>query len=430
LKRSSATQKKSATEPPLGKRLPLEEIEAALHEQLERKNDGVSGAVDLLLEQAVRHEASDIHIVPQPEFLAVRFRIDGIVYDTARIARAFELPITVRLKVMAGMILYQKSTPQDGRIDPDETWCNRALRVATFPSINGESVTLRVTGSSLDKLSLTRLGFHGRIAKRLRGILARPQGAFLLTGPSSSGKTTTIYALLNEMTGKSDFTVRKSTPHVVTIEDPIEYALNHATQTELDTRAGFTYKEALRNVLRQDPDVIFVGEIRDANTAQAAIQAGLTGHLVISTIHSGSAAGVYTRLLGMGIEPYLVASSVTSVLSQRLVRRNCADCSAPYDPDAALMERFGVDKDINAQRGTGCDQCEGLGYRGRTSIAELLASDEVITDLVTQRAPTHAIREAAKQCGMISILTHALQKVKRGKTTLEELDRVLAVDKT
>jgi type II secretory ATPase GspE/PulE/Tfp pilus assembly ATPase PilB-like protein len=319
------------------------------------------------------------------------------------------------------MVVYQKEVPQDGRIDASEERCGQEMRVSTFPTVYGEKTVIRLLGSHGDFLELDALGFQEEAVGGLRDLVFRPQGTLLLTGPSSSGKTTTIYALLHEIMER-----RQPAPHIVTIEDPVEYRLGKISQTEINPHAGFTFESALRSMLRQDPEVIMVGEIRDAETARTAIQAGLTGHLVISTIHSGTAAGVFTRLLDMGIEPFLIASSVTGVLAQRLVRVNCSHCTSEYEPEEALSVRFGLgDKGVRFQHGTGCDECQGIGYLNRTAIGELLLVNEEIADLVLERSRTRPLHEAAIRNRMVTLAGDGVLKVRKGITTLEEMRRVL-----
>ena len=307
------------------------------------------------------------------------------------------------------------------------TPCGRALRVSTFPTVSGEQVVLRLSDKPLQQFTLDMLGFHGSIAQRLREVILSPQGALFLTGPSSSGKTTTIYTLLHELLGQSESDSTHFTPHIVTLEDPIEHKLTRISQAEIQPQGEFNYRTALRSVLRQDPDVIVVGETRDLETAQATIQAGLTGHLVISTIHSGTATGVFTRLLDLGIEPFLIASTITGVLAQRLVRRNCQQCNKPYEPGPILIKRFslGTCDPGTFQRGTGCDACQGLGYHGRTAIGEMLTMNDELGDLILSRAPSRKMYDAVVRNEMTPIVDHGLKKVKGGRTTLEELNRVL-----
>jgi len=400
---------------------PFAGLEAELAGLLGGGAEGAIDMVDAALGHAVRLRASDLHLEPWEDCVALRYRIDGILHEAAQLPREHLRQITGRIKVLARMITYEKDVPQDGRIDPERTPCHKAMRVSTFPTVYGEKTVIRVLDADPGLFAVEALGFRPEVVEALRGLIARPQGTLLLTGPASSGKTTTIYALLKEILG-----ARAPSAHVVTIEDPVEYRLGRVSQTEVNPHAGFTFEAALRAVLRQDPEVIVLGEIRDPETAQVAIQAGLTGHLVISTIHSGAAAGVFTRLLDMGVEPFLVASSVTGVLAQRLVRRNCPECTAPDTPEPELCASYGLAGDGAAfQRGAGCEACQGIGHLGRTAMGELLSVDDTIADLVLSRARTQAIHEAALRDGMVPLAADAVQRVREGVTTLEEVKRVL-----
>jgi len=381
--------------------LPFPDLEAMLIRLLESGDSGAVDMVDAVLSQALLHRASDLHVEPWADCVAVRLRIDGILHVAARIPQRFHGQMVNRFKVLARILTYQKDLPQDGRIDPEATPCHKAMRVSTFPTVYGEKLVVRLLDADPNLFSLDALGFRPEMVATLRAALARPQGTLLLTGPSSSGKTTTIYALISEL-----LQIRKPAPHVVTIEDPVEYRFGNVSQTEVNPYAGFTFAAALRAVVRQDPEVIMLGEVRDPETAHAAIQAGLTGHMVISTIHSGTAAGVFTRLLDMGIEPYLVASSVTGVLSQRLLRRTCVACGG---------------------RGEGCDACKGIGYRGRIAVGELLLVNDAIASLILERSRTNVIHEAAVWAGMMPVADDACQRVKAGITTTDEVRRILAV---
>jgi len=403
----------------------LDHIGRELLEHLGKGSAGVSIAVDVSLVQGVIHGASDIYFEPWADCLALRYRIDGSVYDICQIPKDYQSGIISCIKVLAQMPPYKRDLPQDARIEADTMGEGRALRVATFPTVHGEKVVVRVSENRVPTLTLDRLGFHGRIAKGLREVIARPEGTLLFTGPSGSGKTTTIYAILRELTGTAKRRACDTGPHVVTIEDPVEYQLDYASQTEINTAAGLSYDVALRSVLRLAPDVIVIGEIRDHETAHALIQAGLTGHFLISTIHSGTAVGVFTRLLDMGLEPYLVASSVTAVLAQRLVRRNCPACSAPYTPHETLVEEFGFDRGTTFLRGTGCEACQGLGFHGRTALGEMLTMQEDLANLILRRPRTSVLHAAAMQIGMMPLVDHGVKKVKRGATTVEELSRAL-----
>lgn len=399
----------------------LQDIQDALVGYLGSGDMGVTKAVDAAVRQAVFHGASDLHFEPWDDCLSLRYRIDGILHEVARIPKAHQERIIARIKILARMVVYQKDAPQDGRIDADEARGGREMRVSTFPTVYGEKTVIRIFNSGRNVFELDSLGFRPEVVGDLRELIFRPQGTVLLTGPSSSGKTTTIYALLRELAAS-----REPAPHIVTIEDPVEYRLGKVSQTQINPHTGFTFENALRSVLRQDPEVIMVGEIRDPETARTAIQAGLTGHLVISTIHSGTAAGVFTRLLDMGIEPFLVASSITGVLAQRLVRMNCSQCVAEYTPEASLLVRYGLDADKTVfHRGTGCDECQGIGYRGRTAIGELLVVNDEVADLVLARSRTRVLHEAAVRSGMATLAEDGVEKARQGVTALDELRRVL-----
>ena len=401
--------------------LPLPEIEAHLMEALTARDLGVVAAVDRLVRQGAYHRASDVHLEPWAQCLAIRFRIDGVLHMVARLPLEQHAQIVSRVKVLAGLVAYQKQMPQEGRIDAHEDRLNAAMRVSTFPTVHGEKAVIRILSTPERLLPLAALGFRADVIEALREFISRPHGVLLLTGPSSSGKTTTIYALLREIAA-----TRHPAAHVVTIEDPVEYELGEIAQSEVHPSAGFTFEVALRSLLRQDPDVIMVGEIRDAETARTAIQAGLTGHLVISTIHSGTAAGVFTRLLDMGVEPFLIGSAVTLILAQRLVRVNCPHCRTTYEPDDALKLRFGIPGHAGPfVHGAGCELCQGIGFRGRTAIGEMLAMNEVLAELILARSRTRTIHDAAMAARMVSLRKDGVEKALAGTTTLEELRLVL-----
>jgi len=407
--------------------LPFAELQEAFSQQLASGDNGAMLFVDTCLAQALLHRVSDIHIDPWDDAVSVHYRIDGMLHEVARLPREHHAQIAGRIKVLARILTYQKDTPQDGRIEPDGTPCGKAVRVSTLPTVSGEKLVLRLLDATGRVLELDTLGFPRPMTDMLRGLALRPQGTLLLTGPASSGKTTTIYALLREI-----LDARAPSVHAVTIEDPVECRIGRVVQTQVNHHTGYTFAAALRAVLRQDPEVIVVGEIRDAETARIAIQAGLTGHLVISTIHSGTAAGVFTRLLDMGVEPYLVASSVTGVLAQRLLRRNCPACATDYIPDHALAARYGLAGDDGAgtppaalRRGLGCPHCNGIGYHGRMATGELLQVNETIAQLVLGRTRTPLIHEAALQAGLKPMAADAVERVRTGLTTLDEVRRVL-----
>jgi len=402
--------------------LPLERIQPRLIEILERQDDsGIADAVDLAISQAAYHGASDFHIEPWADVLSFRYRLDGILQQIAVIPRSYQAKLVARIKVLADLVVYRKDVPQDGRIDIEKTSCGRPMRVSAIPTVKGEKIVLRLLGDRQELYSLDSLGFQPPVITALREIVTRSQGALLLTGPSSSGKTTTIYALLREM-----MQLQKNTINIVTIEDPVEYTMDKISQIQVNPSVDFTFATALRSILRQDPEVIMVGEIRDEETARIAIQAGLTGHFVISTIHSGTAAGAFTRLLDMGIEPFLVASSLSGVIAQRLVRLNCPNCTTETEVGPLLLERFQIKgKKQKFYRGAGCQHCNGIGYRGRASIGELLMVTPAIAEHVLQRPTTLQLHETAARGGMETLSGDGLKKAKKGITTLDELVRVL-----
>jgi len=398
----------------------ISELQAVIQHALGKGEKGATEAVNAILTQAVYHGASDVHFEPWHAAISVRFRIDGILHEVGRIPAEFQAKVISRIKVMADMVVYQREVPQDGRIDADMTGGGHAMRVSSFPTVSGEKIVVRVLGIIHELLDLDSLGFEAETVEKLREILTRQQGTLLLTGPSSSGKTTTIYALLRDIKRTSD-----RTSNIVTIEDPVEYNLRDIAQSQVSASTGFTFDSALRSILRQDPEVIMVGEIRDAETSKMAIQAGLTGHLVISTIHSGSAAGVFTRLIDMGIEPYLISSSLCGVLAQRLVRINCPSCLEIYQPDRRVLAKIGrMEEHGPFYRGKGCDHCQGIGYRGRAAIGELLIVGPRTSELVLQRATTGALHATAVDEGMTALSQAGWQMVTAGRTTPEELHRV------
>lgn len=398
-------------------RVALGDIQARLDAVLAAGDAGTVPAVDCMIAQAVLHGASDLYCEPWKDGLVIRLRLDGVLQDVARLDARHHERIIARIKVLAQIAGYQKGLPQDGRIDGTRETLERSLRVSMFPTIYGDKAVIRVLDSNQTLPELDALGFSEHVLAGLRNWTERPQGTLLLTGPSASGKTTTIYALLRELLNQATHS-----RHIVTIEDPVEYRLDGITQSQVHAGQEFTYEAALRAILRQDPDVLVVGEIRDSETAHAAIKAGLTGHLVVSTLHSASATGVFSRLLDMGLEPYLLASSITGVLAQRLVRKVCAGCSTPYIPDGRQLERFGLkDAGIKYARGMGCAECSGIGYAKRTALGEWLPVTAEIAELILQRTPTRGIQQAAIADGMETLFDHGIALVREQVTTLEEL---------
>ncbi len=403
------------------------EVEGGLDEDdIERMKDLVSDApviraVNRLIQQAVDGRASDIHVEPTDDALAVRFRIDGVLREAARLPMAMRAPLVSRVKVMANLNIAERRLPQDGRMRIAVRGQEIDLRVATAPSIHGESVVMRILDRSKLALDFGALGFDDDLAERLREAIKRPHGIVLVTGPTGSGKTTTLYAALSELNSAD----RK----LLTVEDPIEYRLPGVIQTQVNPGIGFTFGAALRSFLRQDPDVMMVGEIRDRETAEIAVQAALTGHMILSTLHTNTAAGAVTRLLDMEVEPFLLSSVLAGVLAQRLVRRLCPHCRAPFEVEAGMAAALGLSPGTHVfHRAVGCGECGGSGYAGRIALLEFIRVDEAITRLILSRADTGEIARVAAERGNRSLMQDGLAKAERGLTTVEEVLRVAVAD--
>jgi general secretion pathway protein E len=375
--------------------------------------------VNLLIEEALTAEASDIHIEPFDEELRVRYRIDGILYDQESPPRRLQAALTSRVKLMAEMNIAERRLPQDGRIRV--TSGNRLvdIRVSTIPTIHGESIVMRLLDRTAAFVPFDKLGFDKTTAKVFGRLIQRPHGILLVTGPTGSGKTTTLYAGLDK--------INLPEKKIITVEDPVEYQLEGVNQIPVRPKIGLSFATGLRHIVRQDPDVIMVGEIRDLETAEVAIQAALTGHLVLSTLHTNDAPSAVTRLQDMGAEPYLLASVLDGVLAQRLVRQICAQCAAPYDPDPADLLGIGIAEPPSVQlyRGKGCTACRGTGYKGRTGIYELFTVDEELRRLIMTKAPAGELRRHALSKGMVTLREDGWAKICAGITTVEEIRRVV-----
>lgn len=379
--------------------------------------------VNQLIEEAVRNRATDIHVEPQSHDVRVRYRVDGILQLKHNLPAHVLNRVVSRVKIMGTMDIAERRVPQDGSFQQSVDGRAVDIRVSTVPSYFGEKVVMRLLDKAVPIYDLDKLGISPHNLTRLRRIIKRPQGLFLLTGPTGSGKTTTLYAVLNE--------INNERVNIVTIEDPVEYQIRGVTQVQVNPRAGVTFSSALRHFLRQDPDIILVGEIRDEETARIAIQAALTGHLVLSTLHTNDAMGAVTRLMDMGIEPYLVAASLAGVAAQRLVRILCPKCRQP-DPLSLdeLRLRFGEDAPPGAYLGPhGCDYCNETGYRGRVAIFEIAEINEDLRHLIVNNQPAHMLSERAETDGMRTLLQDGLQKAAAGTTSIAEVERVVYVER-
>mgnify|MGYP000490911466 CR=1 FL=1 len=370
--------------------------------------------VNNLLYQAVRSRASDIHFEPFEKEVVVRFRVDGVLHEIMRVPKKAHPSMVSRVKVMSALNIAEKRLPQDGRARIKIAGKDIDLRVSVVPTSHGERVVLRLLDRSSMMLPLEEIGLRGPKLEKLLKIINMPHGIFLVTGPTGSGKTTTLYAAITKL--------NREEKNIITIEDPVEYQLKGIGQIQVNPKINLTFAQGLRAILRQDPDIIMVGEIRDLETAEIAIHASLTGHLVFSTLHTNDSAGAITRLIDMGVEPFLVASSLIGVLAQRLVRTICPFCKKPYKPSSDEIKEL---KGVNVlYRGEGCEQCMGTGYRGRTGIFELLIVDDDIRALISKNVPTNVIKKAAIEKGMDTLREDGLKKVREGITTLEEVIRV------
>jgi len=372
--------------------------------------------INAIFTEALRENASDIHIEPFETRSVVRYRVDGALRDVVEPNRALHAALVSRIKVMAALDIAEKRIPQDGRINLRIAGRPVDIRVSTLPTGHGERAVLRLLDKSAGRLQLAKLGMVQKTLQPLTQLLASPHGIVLVTGPTGSGKTTTLYAALGSMDAKNS--------NIMTVEDPIEYDLDGIGQTQVNPRIDMSFARALRAILRQDPDVIMIGEIRDLETAQIAVQASLTGHLVLATLHTNDASSAITRLVDMGIEPFLLASSTIGVLAQRLVRTLCNECKQPYTPTADDLKELGEYTPTILYRPSGCPHCAQTGYRGRTGIHELLVVDEAMRTLIHNAANEQTIRSYAESLGMTSLRHDAIERVVEGVTSIEEMLRI------
>ena len=373
--------------------------------------------VDAILYQAIKDKASDIHFEPFETIFKIRCRVDGALYEMAPPPKSLALPVISRIKILSDLNISERRKPQDGRIHLKVGGKPIDLRVSCLPTYYGESVVLRILDRSVVNLSLDALGINEANLAKVRDIIMMPNGIFIVTGPTGSGKTTTLYSALKE--------VNDPESKLLTAEDPVEYDLEGIIQLPINDAVGMTFHRALRAFLRQDPDIIMLGEIRDLESARMAVEASLTGHFVFSTLHTNDAAGTVTRLIDMGVEPFLIASSLVGVLSQRLIRRVCPQCKTFYVPTDDDLALLGLEReDIGEQKfcyGKGCSNCNGTGYRGRMAITELLLMNTQINELVLQSSPTVVIRDKARELGMTTMREDGIRAILQGLTSMEEV---------
>ncbi|MBU1852459.1 MAG: Flp pilus assembly complex ATPase component TadA, partial [Candidatus Omnitrophica bacterium] len=380
--------------------------------------------VNQILVQAVREKATDIHIEPYEDEMKVRYRVDGVLYDISipQDIKYFQSAIVSRLKIMSNLDIAERRLPQDGRVKIRVGDEELDLRISILPTQFGESVDVRLLSSKM-LYSLGNLGLSSSDQKKLEGLIHKPHGIIFVTGPTGSGKTTTLYSCLSKINGKDK--------KIITIEDPIEYQLKGITQIQIHPRVGLNFATGLRSMLRHDPDIMMVGEVRDFETAEITIRVALTGHLVFSTLHTNDAAGGVTRLLDMGIEPYLVASSVECFIAQRLVRLICPQCKVEKKPDGEILRELGVEDDINSvliYEGKGCEFCKFSSYKGRTAVYEFLPMSEEIREMVLHRSSSDQIKKKALGLGMHTLRMDGWKKIKQGLTTVSEVIRVTEED--
>ena len=400
-----------------GELLQLQEGDGAGAVEAEANATPIIRFVDLILYQAIQDRASDIHFEPFENEFKIRYRVDGALYEMSPPPRHLALPVISRVKVMANMNIAERRLPQDGRIQKYIAGRSVDLRVSTLPTQFGESLVLRVLDRTIVNLDLGALGMPDYVHDFLLELINRPNGIFIATGPTGSGKTTTLYSCLRQ--------INTIDSKLLTVEEPVEYDLEGIVQVPVNEAIGLTFARVLRSFLRQDPDRIMVGETRDLETAQIAIQASLTGHLVFTTLHTNDAPGAVTRLINMGVEPFLISSTLEAVLGQRLLRSICSHCRTAYQPNEALLTELGIQRrDIGEKQfyyGKGCDACNNTGYKGRKGIYELLKITDPLRELINERAPTVVLKQKAIELGMVTLRQDGLRSIFAGDTTIEEV---------
>ena len=412
----------------------LDDLTTALEDADEATGDDLAGLkevvedapivkfVNLLITQAIQDRASDIHLEPTEQDLRVRYRIDGVLHEVMRSPKSIQSGVISRLKIMADINIAERRIPQDGRLSVSAHGKKIDLRVATLPTVWGEKVVMRILDNSTARLDLSELGFTQNNYERYSESFGKPYGMILVTGPTGSGKSTTLYATLNIL--------NRPEVNIITVEDPVEYRLPGISQVQTNVKAGLTFASSLRSILRSDPDIVLIGEIRDHETAQIAVEAALTGHLVLSTLHTNNAPSAITRLTEIGIEPFLVGSAVDAVLAQRLARRLCMKCKEAYTPTEETLTAAKVNWDLSAgiptlYRPVGCPSCSSTGYKGRMALHEVMMVNEEIERLAVEHAPATEISAAAQRSGMVTLRNDGMTKVLNGVTSIDEILRVV-----
>ena len=407
------------------KKLELSEIQRRLVHRLVNENAEISEVVDVVIEQGTRHKASDIHFEAFKDVLRVRYRIDGFFRDVVTLPAEHHDRIIARLKVMADLNAHEKNKPQDSRISTNIGNKRVDFRISTVPTVNGEKAVVRVFDSTRFVFDIDKLGLYPETQKKFEEVLLGLQGSIIVAGPTGSGKTTTLYAALQKLSK-----VKDDCASIITIEDPVEVNFGLFPQMEVKRKLGLHFADCLRAVLRQDPEAIMVGEIRDPETCEIAMRAGLTGHLVLSTLHTNNAPATITRLLDMGIEPYLVASSIVAACAQRLVRKLCEKCKEKYQPTKELLASIGLTPQeaagITFYKSVGCHDCNNTGFKGRLAIFEIMEMTNEIARLTIERADTNRLRQQAQADGMTLLLQDGVRKIAQGLTTIDEVLSVAA----
>ncbi|MCF6158448.1 MAG: type II/IV secretion system protein [wastewater metagenome] len=403
----------------------IEQIDESSYESKDIEDEGpIIQLVSLVINKAIASRASDIHVEPFSNRVRIRYRIDGVCQEAEVLPKRLQDPIISRIKILANIDIAEKRRPQDGRIGLKYAGKEFDVRVSCLPSIYGESVVMRLLEKTDVLMNVKNLGLYKGDYKRFRSVIKRPNGILLITGPTGSGKTTTLYAVINEL--------NKTDTKIVTAEDPVEYTLSGINQSEVNEKIGFSFPAILRSMLRQDPNIILVGEIRDAETADIAVAAALTGHLVLSTLHTNDAPSAITRLIDMGVKPFLIATSLQGIMAQRLVRKICSHCKEPVHYTPQQLREMGVEikngNDLLFYKGKGCKNCNNIGYRGRIGIYELIDMNDILRDMAYRMAPTDEIRHVARKMGMTTIKEDGLKKAKDGLTTLDEVFAVTGME--